>query len=59
MHNNIPDFFDYNSNKQMSGERLVVGFYSHLDILSILEMNDEVKSHLLLKQAIRKSHDKI
>lgn len=35
----------------MSVEEFVVGFPSRLDRISRLDMNDELKSHFLLKQA--------
>lgn len=57
-HNNISDFFDYNWDHTMSVEEFVVGFNSRLDRISKLDMNDELKRHLLLKQANLDSHDR-
>lgn len=58
LHNNISDFFDYNWDHTMSVEEFVVGFHSRLDRISKLDMNDELKGHLLLKQANLDSHDR-
>lgn len=58
LHNNISDFFDYNWDKHMTVEEFVVGFHSRLDKVSKLDMNDELKGHLLLKQANLDSHDR-
>lgn len=58
LHNNISDFFDYNWDKSMSVEEFIVGFHSRLDKISKLDMNDELKGHLLLKQANLDNHDR-
>lgn len=42
----------------MSVEEFFVGFDSHFDKISMLSMDDELKEHLLLKQANFKSHER-
>lgn len=42
----------------MSVEAFMVGFHSRLDKISKLDMDDDLKSHLLLNQANQDSHDR-
>lgn len=57
-HNNISYFFHDQRDNSLLIEEFVVGFHSSLDIVSNLEINNEVKGHLLLKQAKLDSHDR-
>lgn len=58
LHNNISSFFDYTWESNMSVEEFVIGFHSRLDKISKLNLNDELKGHLLLRQANLDSHDR-
>lgn len=57
LRNNISDFFEYNREKSMVFQEFVLGFQIRLDNLNTLDVNEELKGHLLLKQNNPESHD--
>lgn len=58
LHSYISSFFDYTWQHDTSVDEYVVGFHSRLDKISKLELSDELKGHLLLKQANLDAHDR-
>jgi hypothetical protein len=51
LNSRVSAFLDYQRLPSMSISTYVAGFYARLDSLSQLQMPDELKGHLLLKQA--------
>jgi hypothetical protein len=51
LNNRVSAFLDYQRLPSMSISTYVAGFYARLDNLAQLQMPDELKGHLLLKQA--------
>lgn len=47
----MSDFFDYDGDKHMPVNEFLVGFQSRLNNNSKFNVNDELKVHLLFKQA--------
>lgn len=58
LHDSGAFFFGFGREKERSGEKLAVGFHSRLDLISTLNTNDELKWHLLLRQADLGSQDR-
>jgi hypothetical protein len=51
LNSRVSAFLDYQRLPSMSFSTYIAGFYARLDSLAQLEMPDELKGHLLLKQA--------
>ena len=51
-------FLDFTWKKTMSVEQYIAGFHSRLDRISSLKMDDKLKGHLLLRQAMLDTHEK-
>lgn len=56
LHNNAPDFFDFSWDKSMWVEKFVIRFHRSLENLSDLDMNDELKGPLVIRQAHPDNH---
>lgn len=50
LHNNVSSFFDYRLDKSMTVGEFVARFHTRRDEIHKLELNDEPKGHLLLRQ---------
>lgn len=51
-------FFDFGWTKKMIVDEVVLGFHSRLDKIIKVDMSDELKDHLLLRQVDLDSHDR-
>lgn len=51
LNNTVLSIFDFVWTKEMTVDKLVLGFHSSLDKITKLNTNDELKGHLLLRQA--------
>lgn len=55
---NVSAFFDFTWGKTMSVLAFVVSFHAHFDKISMLDMNGELKEHLLLRQTELDGYDR-
>lgn len=58
LHINVATIFEFIWEKDMSVEEFVVVFHSSIGEISRLNMNDELKGHILLRQTNLDSHDR-
>lgn len=58
LQNNVATFFHFSWEKEMQVQEFVTGFHSSHDKISKLNNIDELKGHILLRQANLDSHDR-
>lgn len=58
LHNNVSAFFDYTWDKSMTVEEFLAGLHTRVDEIHKLELSDELKGHVLLRQSTLDVHDR-